>query len=68
MQNIIRREFNGCTIIAVAHRLNTIMDFDKIAVLSHGVLCELDTPQALLSRQSMFKSMWGEQEVDKTTS
>ena len=60
MQRIIREEFRGCTIIAVAHRLNTIMDFDRVAVLDRGVLCELDTPQALLSRDSRLRSMWGE--------
>jgi ATP-binding cassette subfamily C (CFTR/MRP) protein 1 len=64
MQRIVREEFQGCTIIAVAHRLNTIMDFDRVAVLDHGVLCELDTPVALLARQSMFRSMWGEWRQD----
>jgi ATP-binding cassette subfamily C (CFTR/MRP) protein 1 len=65
MQRIIREEFRGCTIIAVAHRLNTIMDFDRIAVLDHGVLCELDSPMALLATQSKFRNMWGERRHDE---
>lgn len=63
MQRLIREEFKGCTIIAIAHRLNTIMDFDRIAVLDHGVLRELDSPQALLSRETIFRRMCGEREA-----
>lgn len=66
MQSIIRREFKGRTIIAVAHRLHTIVDFDRVAVFSQGVLTELDTPQALLSRNSMFKNMWGDSATGET--
>ena len=29
IQNTIRTEFSNCTVIAIAHRLNTIMDYDK---------------------------------------
>ena len=47
MQRIVRTEFRDCTIIAVAHRLNTIMVFDRVAVLDRGVFCELDSPEAL---------------------
>lgn len=65
MQRIIREEFEGRTVIAVAHRLNTIMDFDRVAVLDQGQLCELDSPMALLARQSMFRSMWGERRRDE---
>jgi ATP-binding cassette subfamily C (CFTR/MRP) protein 1 len=58
MQSVIRKEFQGCTIIAVAHRLDTIMDFDKIALLSAGELKEFDTPHALLARPSAFRDLY----------
>jgi ABC-type multidrug transport system fused ATPase/permease subunit len=58
MQKVIREEFKACTIIAVAHRLDTILDFDKIALLGAGELKEFDTPQALLARPSAFKELY----------
>lgn len=58
IQRIIRQEFAGSTIIAVAHRLNTILDFDRIALLSDGKLIELDSPLALLSRPSAFRELY----------
>jgi ATP-binding cassette, subfamily C (CFTR/MRP), member 1 len=45
---MIRKKFPGHTIIAVAHRLDTIMDFDKVAVLDGGQLVEFDSPYSLL--------------------
>ncbi|KAK4238509.1 hypothetical protein C8A03DRAFT_43740 [Achaetomium macrosporum] len=50
MQRLIRRRFAGHTIIAVAHRIETIMDFDKVAVLDAGRLVEFDSPYALLEK------------------
>ncbi|KAH8593398.1 putative ATP-binding cassette transporter [Bisporella sp. PMI_857] len=58
MQRVIRKEFEGCTVIAVAHRLDTILDFDRIALLSSGELKELDTPQALLETDSAFRELY----------
>ncbi|CZR62077.1 related to multidrug resistance protein [Phialocephala subalpina] len=58
MQQVIRKEFRDCTIIAVAHRLDTIMDFDRIALLSKGELKEFDSPQALMERQSAFRELY----------
>lgn len=58
MQEVIRKEFSDCTIIAVAHRLDTIMDFDRIALLGGGELIEFDTPQALLARPSAFRELY----------
>ena len=58
IQATIRAEFSDCTVLTVAHRLNTVMDYDKILVLGTGKILEMDTPKNLLSNhQSVFFSM-----------
>ena len=58
MQRVIREEFVDHTIIAVAHRLNTIVDFDRIAVMEKGKLVEFDSPEKLLARPSRFRALY----------
>jgi ATP-binding cassette, subfamily C (CFTR/MRP), member 1 len=48
IQKTIRSEFADCTILTIAHRLNSVMDSDKILVLAGGSLKEFDRPQELL--------------------
>ncbi|GKT98958.1 unnamed protein product [Fusarium langsethiae] len=48
MQEVIRTEFLDCTIIMIAHRIDTLLDFDKVAVLDRGSLVEFGAPQVLL--------------------
>jgi ATP-binding cassette subfamily C (CFTR/MRP) protein 1 len=58
LQKTIRTSFKHCSIITIAHRLNTIMDYDRIIVLDKGNIIELDTPENLLSNESgVFYSM-----------
>ncbi len=58
IQTTIREKFKDCTIITIAHRLNTIMDYNKIAVLSAGRIVEFDTPENLLKQEtSLFYKM-----------
>ncbi|TAQ88798.1 hypothetical protein B7494_g2879 [Chlorociboria aeruginascens] len=59
MQDIIRREFKTHVIITVAHRLNTILDSDRVAVLSHGELVEFGDPRELMGKPSWFRDMHG---------
>ena len=58
IQLTIRKEFKDCTIVTIAHRLNTIMDYDRVLVMDNGQIAEYDTPHALLSdSKSIFYSM-----------
>ncbi|KAF7550053.1 hypothetical protein G7Z17_g5969 [Cylindrodendrum hubeiense] len=52
IQEVIRSEFSDCTIIMIAHRLDTLLDFDKIAVLDRGSLVEFGAPQELLANET----------------
>lgn len=58
MQKIIREDFKDKTIIAVAHRLETILDFDRIVVLDHGYVIEEGSPDQLLRMNSAFKTLY----------
>jgi ATP-binding cassette subfamily C (CFTR/MRP) protein 1 len=59
MQKIIRSEFKDHTIITVAHRLDTIVDSDLVAVLDRGRLMEVGPPEVLLEKPSLFRDMYG---------
>ncbi|XP_023241146.1 multidrug resistance-associated protein 4-like isoform X1 [Centruroides sculpturatus] len=48
LQKIIRERFKSCTVLTIAHRLNTIIDSDRVLVLDTGKLQEFDSPYALL--------------------
>ena len=55
IQKTIRRNFNCCTVLTIAHRLDTIMDSDKVLVLSEGKVIEYDAPRVLLNNdRSLF--------------
>ncbi|XP_011877743.1 PREDICTED: multidrug resistance-associated protein 4-like [Vollenhovia emeryi] len=48
IQDAIRNEFKECTVITVAHRLNTIIDSDRIIVMENGSIVEFGCPYELL--------------------
>ncbi|CAK9786601.1 putative ATP-binding cassette transporter protein YOR1 [Cutaneotrichosporon oleaginosum] len=58
LQNAIRTEFKDSTLITIAHRLSSVIDYDRLLVLRDGSVAEFDTPMNLLRRDdSIFKSM-----------
>ena len=58
IQTTIKEEFADCTVLTVAHRLKTILDCDRIAVLSDGKLQEVGEPEVLLNQpDSSLRSM-----------
>ncbi|OQE44692.1 hypothetical protein PENCOP_c002G03156 [Penicillium coprophilum] len=58
MQEIINTEFSTHTVLAVVHRLRFINHYDRIALLDDGVLLEFDSPEALMSTDSRFKTLY----------
>ncbi|XP_058723910.1 ABC transporter C family member 2-like [Vicia villosa] len=58
IQKTIREEFKSCTMLVIAHRLNTIIDCDRILLLDGGKVLEYDTPEELLANEgSAFSKM-----------
>ncbi|CAG5100511.1 Oidioi.mRNA.OKI2018_I69.XSR.g17031.t1.cds [Oikopleura dioica] len=67
IQKTIRESFSGLTILTIAHRLNTIIDYDRVMVLDDGKIVELDSPEALFSKKDgIFRSMCDEANVKQS--
>ncbi|KAF4311832.1 Metal resistance protein YCF1-like protein 2 [Botryosphaeria dothidea] len=58
IDDVVQTWFQDRTVISIAHKLNSIMEFDKVAVLDSGDLVEFDHPRALLSRDSVFRELY----------
>ena len=58
IQRTIREEFAGAIVITIAHRLKTVLDYDRILVLRSGEIVEFDSPQVLLRKHGgAFRDM-----------
>ncbi|XP_031631875.1 multidrug resistance-associated protein 4-like isoform X2 [Contarinia nasturtii] len=68
IQKTIREKFTDSTVITVAHRLNTVIDSDRVLVMDAGAAAELDAPHLLMSNENgIFRKMveaLGKQEFD----
>ncbi|VDO10580.1 unnamed protein product [Rodentolepis nana] len=67
IQQAVRTEFADSTVLTIAHRLNTILDYDRIMVLDAGQLVEIGSPSELASRpDSIFRGMLKESNLLRT--
>ncbi|XP_074079822.1 ATP-binding cassette sub-family C member 3 isoform X2 [Macrotis lagotis] len=57
IQATIRSQFEGCTVLTIAHRLNTIMDYTRVLVLDRGTVAEFDSPANLIAAKGIFYGM-----------
>ena len=58
IQTMVREEFKHATVLTIAHRLNTIMDSDRVLVLDSGNVIEYDKPENLLNKSGgTFRGM-----------
>ncbi|EGX94981.1 ABC transporter, transmembrane region, type 1 [Cordyceps militaris CM01] len=59
MHRIIHDEFEGQTVIAIAHKLDTILDFDRVVFLDKGSIAEIGAPRELLATEgSLFRAQY----------
>ena len=52
IQETIRTKFKDCTVITIAHRLNTVLDYDRVLVMESGRMKEFDKPAKLLQNRA----------------
>ncbi|KAL7989487.1 hypothetical protein Chor_012153, partial [Crotalus horridus] len=57
IQMTIRTQFEDSTVLTIAHRLNTIMDYTRVLVLDRGRIAEFDSPSSLISSRGIFYGM-----------
>jgi ABC-type multidrug transport system fused ATPase/permease subunit len=58
IQKTIASEFKDCTILCIAHRLNTILNYDRILVMDQGQIVEFDSPKKLfMNKNGVFRTM-----------
>ncbi|XP_058473003.1 multidrug resistance-associated protein 1-like isoform X1 [Solea solea] len=57
IQSTIRNQFDDCTVLTIAHRLNTIMDYTRVIVMDRGTIAEMDSPPELITLQGHFYQM-----------
>uniref|UniRef100_A0A4W6BWQ9 ABC-type glutathione-S-conjugate transporter n=1 Tax=Lates calcarifer TaxID=8187 RepID=A0A4W6BWQ9_LATCA len=57
IQSTIRTQFEDCTVLTIAHRLNTIMDYTRVIVMDRGHISEMDSPTNLIAQRGQFYRM-----------
>lgn len=58
IQEALRGLMKNKTVIVIAHRLSTVMQMDRIAVIEHGRVTDSGTHEELLNRMGTYKRLW----------
>jgi ABC-type multidrug transport system fused ATPase/permease subunit len=65
IQQAIEKMIQNKTVIAIAHRLSTLKNMDRIIVLEHGKIIEDSTPKELLKKNGAFTKFWKLQQLEE---
>jgi ABC-type multidrug transport system fused ATPase/permease subunit len=67
IQRTIREEFTDKTLLTIAHRLRTILSYDRILVMGDGRMLEFATPLELYDMENgIFRGMCNQSNISKT--
>ena len=58
IQKCLMKSFQGCTLITIAHKIKTILGYDRICVLNDGKVVEIGTPNELIKREGLFYELY----------
>ena len=54
IQKVLNELLKNCTVITIAHRIKTVINYDKILVLEKGEIKEFDSPKNLIEQNTLF--------------
>lgn len=57
IQQTIKNEFADCTVVSIAHRIQTIIHYDRVMAVDYGKVCEIGEPYELYKRRGLFWQM-----------
>ena len=64
IQKSLAKSFEGCTLITVAHKIKTILGYDKICVLNDGEIVETGSPMELISKkEGLFYDLYMQSKI-----
>ncbi|KAJ7254410.1 hypothetical protein B0H12DRAFT_1115460 [Mycena haematopus] len=57
IQTTIREEFTNSLLVTIAHRINSVIDYDRLIILDQGKIAQFDTPYNLIQTEGIFRDM-----------
>ena len=61
IQSALERVMEGKTVLAIAHRLSTLSEMDRIMVMDNGRIAEIGTHDSLLAKGGLYAQFWNRQ-------